>query len=175
MSYQPISSEPFTTAEFDTVEDLMSAEEVVTLLVAVVLYPGANSCLIMNNPFDEDGRFYFWIQGVGDDGESILVRALDSITAVDEEPHALNFNVAEPRPNPFNPSTVIEYTIPEETRVIIKAYTILGQQAAVIADTQKAAGRHSVTWNASDLPSGVYIVTVRSGSYFDAKKTLLLK
>ncbi|MBN1293551.1 MAG: T9SS type A sorting domain-containing protein [Candidatus Latescibacteria bacterium] len=173
MSYQPVSSEPLDITVFETLEDLMSAEKVNTILIAEAV-PGNNICPLTGNTFREDIRHYFWIQAVGDDGESMLVRAFDHITDVEEQLIS-GFYVSEPHPNPFNPSTVIDYTIPEDNRVVITAYSILGQQAAVITDTYIEAGRHTVFWDASELPSGVYIVTVRSGSCFEAKKTLLLK
>ena len=175
MSYQPDSSEPFESTAFDTLEELMESEEVNTILIAESA-PGNTFCPLDTITFMEDRRHYFWIKAVGEDGESMLVRAFDHITDVKEEQQITGFSVSEPvilirsilR-------TVIEYTLPENNRVLITAYTALGQQAAVIADTYKDAGRHTIIWDASDLPSGVYIVTIRSDSYFAAKKTLLLK
>ncbi|MBN1293555.1 MAG: hypothetical protein JXB48_17075 [Candidatus Latescibacteria bacterium] len=105
----------------------------------------------------------------------MLVLAMDYLTEVDEKPQTLGFYVAEPRPNPFNPITVNDYTISEDNRVIITVYTIFGAAGGCFANTHKEAGRRTVIWDASELPSGVCILTIRSGNYIDTNKTLLLK
>ena len=78
-------------------------------------------------------------------------------------------------PNPFNPSTVISFKLPEQTNVELKIYDVLGNEVATLVNESKPAGRYEVEWNASNLPSGVYIYNLRAGTNVQMKKMLLLK
>lgn len=59
-------------------------------------------------------------------------------------------------PNPFNPSTEIKFDLPEDSRVTLAVYDMLGRKVADLVNANYAAGYHSVTWNAKDVASGVY-------------------
>lgn len=78
-------------------------------------------------------------------------------------------------PNPFNPSTMISYSLRDEGMVSIKVYDILGSEVATLVNETKAAGTYEVEFNASQLPSGVYIYRMQAGSYMASKKMLLVK
>lgn len=77
-------------------------------------------------------------------------------------------------PNPFNPSTVISYQIPENAKVDLRVYDVLGREVTVLVNQQKEAGYHQVTFNASHLTSGMYIYRlVANGRVFTKKLTLI--
>jgi photosystem II stability/assembly factor-like uncharacterized protein len=78
-------------------------------------------------------------------------------------------------PNPFNPSTIISFKLPEQTNVELKVYDVLGNEVATLVNELKPAGNYEAEWNASNLPSGVYIYKLRAGTYTQMKKMLLLK
>jgi len=78
-------------------------------------------------------------------------------------------------PNPFNPSTLISFRIPEQTNVELKIYDVLGNEVATLVNENKPAGSYEVEWNASNLPSGVYIYQLVAGTNTQIKKMLLLK
>ncbi len=78
-------------------------------------------------------------------------------------------------PNPFNPSTMINYNIAEGGNVTLKVYDITGREVASIVNENKSAGRYSVTFNGSNLASGVYFYILRNGSFVQTKKFLLVK
>ena len=78
-------------------------------------------------------------------------------------------------PNPFNPSTVISFKLPEQTNVELKIYDVLGNEVATLVNESRPAGSYEVEWNASNLPSGVYIYNLRAGTNVQMKKMLLLK
>jgi photosystem II stability/assembly factor-like uncharacterized protein len=78
-------------------------------------------------------------------------------------------------PNPFNPSTLISFTLPEQTDVELRIYDVLGKEVATLVNESKPAGSYEVEWNASDLPSGVYIYQLRTGTSVQMKKMMLLK
>ncbi|MCH7723661.1 MAG: T9SS type A sorting domain-containing protein [Bacteroidetes bacterium] len=78
-------------------------------------------------------------------------------------------------PNPFNPTTTIEYSIPEASFVELKIYDILGGEVASLVKENKPSGKHSVKFNASNLPSGIYFYRIVSGNFTATKKLILLK
>lgn len=78
-------------------------------------------------------------------------------------------------PNPFNPSTNITFFLPEERQVRLGIYNIVGQQVATLIDDNITAGEHSVVWNASNNPSGIYIVQLETGSRILTRKITLVK
>lgn len=78
-------------------------------------------------------------------------------------------------PNPFNPSTVINYSVREAGLVKIKVYDMLGSEVTTLINETKEAGDFMVEFKASNLPSGVYIYTLQVNGYTNSKKMLLLK
>jgi hypothetical protein len=86
-----------------------------------------------------------------------------------------DFALANNYPNPFNPSTKIEYSLPTSEYVSLKVYDIIGREVATLVSTQQNAGTHKVEFNASNLTSGVYFYKIEAGSFASVKKMLLLK
>ena len=87
----------------------------------------------------------------------------------------LEFRLAQNYPNPFNPSTVIEYSLPEENFVTLTVYNSLGEEVAVLVRGVRAAGTHSVTFDAGKLSSGVYLYRLSAGSSVETRKLILVK
>jgi len=85
------------------------------------------------------------------------------------------FGLSQNYPNPFNPTTVISYQLPINSRVALKVYDILGREVATIVNEQKQAGTYQATFDASRLPSGVYIYRIQAGAFTAMKKLLLIK
>jgi hypothetical protein len=78
-------------------------------------------------------------------------------------------------PNPFNPSTKIKYAVPKAGDVQLTVYDILGREVATLVNEFKNPGVYTVDFNASALSSGVYFYKIKSGSFSDTKKMLLVK
>jgi FlgD Ig-like domain len=83
-------------------------------------------------------------------------------------------------PNPFNPSTVISYQLPEVGNVTLIIYDIMGREVARIEDGYQAAGKYNYTWNTENvsgrnLASGTYFARLRAGNYMKVIKLLLIK
>jgi hypothetical protein len=78
-------------------------------------------------------------------------------------------------PNPFNASTRISYTLPEDGWVDIKIYNTLGQHVMTLLSEQQAAGTHEVPFDATKLASGVYYYRLTMGPYAETRRLTLLK
>jgi Secretion system C-terminal sorting domain len=87
----------------------------------------------------------------------------------------LEFALEQNYPNPFNPSTVIKYSIPENGFVTLDVYNLLGEKVASLVNGVQEAGRYEVNFNASSLASGIYVYSLKSGSFSSVKKMLLMK
>jgi hypothetical protein len=78
-------------------------------------------------------------------------------------------------PNPFNPSTRIEFTIPKAGLVSLKVYDVLGREVAVLAEGMMQAGEHDVRFDGSELASGIYFARLEAGEVSQTRKMVLLK
>jgi len=78
-------------------------------------------------------------------------------------------------PNPFNPATTIGYTIQQDTQVLLRVLDVNGRLVEVLVNEHQKAGRHSVTFDASALPGGVYLYTLEAEQEVLQKKMVLLK
>lgn len=87
----------------------------------------------------------------------------------------VSFELEQNFPNPFNPSTVIGYRLPENSVVTLKVYDVLGRVVATLVDERQAAGDHSIIFNAARLPSGVYFYRLQAGTLSETKKLTVLK
>lgn len=78
-------------------------------------------------------------------------------------------------PNPFNPTTIIRFDLPIESPVVIDIYTITGQNVMRLINEIRPAGRHTVTFDAGRLTSGVYLYSLKAGTFISTGKMILLK
>jgi|GEM_PF-4625503 len=92
-----------------------------------------------------------------------------------EEAISKEFILSNNYPNPFNPTTIINYSIPESGFTILKVFNILGSEVATLVYENKLAGKYKVKFDASNLSSGVYIYTLSQNNKKVSKKMLLLK
>jgi hypothetical protein len=78
-------------------------------------------------------------------------------------------------PNPFNPSTNIDYVLPHPGYVTIKVYDVLGNEVATLVNEEKPAGYYEVDFDGRSFASGIYFYVLRSGNFIESRKMLLLK
>ncbi len=106
-----------------------------------------------------------------------LARFNGTVTDIQEEvaPFPLLLALRQNYPNPFNPITTIEFTTPHASEVTLKIFNELGAQVATLISSQLPAGRHSVIWDASTMPSGTYFYQLRSGNLLAQRKLLLIR
>ena len=140
---------------------------------------------IFNQPFDSRTNEIL-IQSAGDvslddvqvmvadvNGDLLYLTYSNSGEIYQSGPHV--FELAALYPNPFNPSTEVQFSLPMDGHVKLAAYDIRGKEVSMIFEGAQSMGQHSYTWNASDLASGVYYVRLQAGSMITSQKALLIK
>lgn len=78
-------------------------------------------------------------------------------------------------PNPFNPSTTISFSLPAASQVSLKIYNTVGQLITTLVDEKLSQGNHEFLWQPTNLPSGIYFYSLKSGSYSETKRMVLLR
>ena len=85
------------------------------------------------------------------------------------------FKLEQNFPNPFNPTTTIQYQLPFDARVTLKVYDILGSEVATLVNEEQQAGYKEVKFNGSNIASGMYVYRLQAGDYVSIKKMLIIK
>jgi len=111
-------------------------------------------------------------------GQTTVVTSIDD--GLQNGVVAKEFTLANNYPNPFNPSTTINFTVPKASDVTLTIYNTLGQRIATLVNENMAQGNHSVVWNGRNdagqtAPTGLYFYTLRSDQTSITKKMLLVK
>jgi len=106
----------------------------------------------------------------------------EPIVDVKDEKLILDFKLFQNYPNPFNPTTVIKYSVPQQTtqrvastNVTLIVYDILGREVATLVNKEQKGGNYEVIFNSKNLSSGLYFYHLQSGSFIESKKMILLK
>jgi hypothetical protein len=97
------------------------------------------------------------------------------LTSVDDENLPVATSLAQNYPNPFNPSTTINFTLAESGMVRLSVYDLSGRMITNLVNDRQNAGNFSVTFDAANLPSGIYMYRLEAGSFSQIKKMTLLK
>jgi len=103
------------------------------------------------------------------------------VSVEDETPNlATEFSLSQNYPNPFNPSTSIQYAVSSKQFVSLKVYDVLGNEITTLVNEELPAGEYEVKFDSRDLihqtlPSGIYFYQLKTGSFIQTKKMLLLK
>jgi len=132
---------------------------------------------VMNNASDFSARIVFNVGNYeGDlyiDNVSLHEKVVASLPTVNGSPNS--YNLFNNYPNPFNPSTTITYQIPKNSFVKLIVYNTLGQEVAKLVSEQQSHGKYSVQFDASNLPSGIYIYKLQAGDFIESKKMVMTK
>ncbi|HSP88659.1 MAG TPA: T9SS type A sorting domain-containing protein, partial [Ignavibacteriaceae bacterium] len=86
-----------------------------------------------------------------------------------------NYSLSQNFPNPFNPTTNIEFHIPGSGFVSLKVYDVLGREIATLVNEEKPAGSYEVEFNATSLSSGIYFYELKAGNFIQTRKMILIK
>lgn len=105
----------------------------------------------------------------------VVVEKTTGVSSELEPSLPTEFIVHQNHPNPFNPSTIISYQLPESSEISLKVFDMLGREVAQLVDGRQQAGAHSVTFNAANLSSGMYIYRLQYGNQVQVRRMLLIK
>jgi parallel beta-helix repeat protein len=137
----------------------------------IITSPAIDAGSDINTPnIDKDGR-------TRPQGSAFDIGCYEFTTSTEivEENIPQSFQLFQNFPNPFNPSTKISWYSPMSSWQTLKIYDVLGKDIATLVNEVKSAGEYEVKFDAPELPSGIYFYQLRSGSFSQTKKMLLLK
>jgi hypothetical protein len=119
----------------------------------------------------------FELTGVFPDGSFINFEEIDPTDIYTERDNIIagGFSLYQNYPNPFNPVTTIQFNIPESEEVQLSIFNTSGQKIVTLLNRRLTAGLYKIDWNAGDLPSGVYFYSLKTKSFNQTKKLMLLR
>jgi len=120
----------------------------------------------------------YWHVYGSDNATTWVTGSFDEVTYANDSKYQTNpfsYVLTQNFPNPFNPSTTIQFNVPERSLINLTVYNIIGEKVAVLVDGEKEAGFYSLEFNAAGLPSGIYIYRLQSSEFVQVRKMILLK
>ena len=141
--------------------------------------------LMMNSPF-ESGSINITIHDAADidiydievvagssSGSELEVSYSADNSVVVSQPEM--YGLSKVYPNPFNPTTKVEFKLPYDANIVLSVYDVNGREAGVIFEGFQTSGIHSYQWDASHLPSGVYYISFQFDNHIESMKAVLMK
>ncbi|MDW7679134.1 MAG: YCF48-related protein, partial [bacterium] len=126
---------------------------------------------LYGSKFMPNGDYYAF----GSMGYILKMPHRESSVNVAEHSPIKDFSLHHNYPNPFNPSTTISYELPGRSAVKLTVFNAMGQQIAILVDSNKDAGSYQINWEAANMPSGIYFYRLEAEGFSQTKKMLLLK
>jgi hypothetical protein len=117
------------------------------------------------------GTWSYRLKQIDRDGKFIYSRTVEAAPALAPDEYELSQNY----PNPFNPATTIGFDLKNDGYARMIVYNVLGEHVADLVNVELAAGHHSVVFDASQLPGGIYFYRLDAGTFLQVKKMTLLK
>lgn len=142
--------------------------------------PAGEYTLIVDNPEYEntaDNEFVSVDYGNNSVKNKDILVSPASTTGVIKNTNSVptSYSLLQNYPNPFNPSTAIRFTIPERTQVKLEVYNLIGQKIKELINGELEAGQYDVTFDGSNISSGIYLYRIQAGNFSSVKKMLLMK
>ncbi len=150
------------------------------LVFDTTLTTAKDTSIQLSSPLEANTKYFWHVAGLDTAGAGLFSTGSFStgtgILAVDELGGIpTKFELFQNFPNPFNPTTVIQYDIPKSSQVMIRVYDVLGREVVTLVDERQAPGEYSVEFNASGFASGVYFFSMNAGTYTKIQKMMLIK
>lgn len=131
------------------------------------------------------GTYYYWVMAYYEEtgyspSTNIVMVSFDDLSFDEDSPELYKTELLAAYPNPFNPQTVIEFTLKERDKVTLELFNILGQRVKVLTDDEYEAGRHRIVWEGTDdrnrrVSSGIYFYRMTATYYRKTGKVIMLK
>jgi peptidoglycan/xylan/chitin deacetylase (PgdA/CDA1 family) len=125
----------------------------------------------IDNSHQSNGKYFYRLKMIDNDGQ---FKYSDTV-ALEINSVPRNYALAQNYPNPFNPSTKIRYEVSSMQFITLKVYNVLGKEIQTLVNEEKPIGSYELTWNAANLPSGVYYYRIQAGNFSATRKMILLK
>ena len=136
------------------------------------------ACVNMNNDVDDQqtqdmwnvyekirsGSYLYRLKQIDYDGSLEYSDVLHLEVGIPNE-----FTLYQNFPNPFNPSTIISFSIPERTKVVLTVYDVLGTEVSELINDIKSSGKYEVKFDSKGLPSGIYFYTIQADNFINSK------
>ncbi|MBI2417051.1 MAG: T9SS type A sorting domain-containing protein, partial [Ignavibacteriales bacterium] len=123
----------------------------------------------LNLSYNEGGNYY---SNIG----TVISIQYTALTGNDKPVERANtFSLEQNFPNPFNPETVIRYTLPVSSNVRLRVFDVIGNEVATLVNSVQEAGTHSARFNGAGMASGIYLCRIEAGNFVTVKKMSLLK
>ncbi|MCP4566315.1 MAG: T9SS type A sorting domain-containing protein [FCB group bacterium] len=114
---------------------------------------------------------------------SVFINGQNSHTTADDNDFVLlpnNYSISQNHPNPFNPATTIDFTLPKQSYVTIEVFNLLGERIRTLLNESKSAGQHAIVWNGTDennqsVASGIYLYRIMAEDFIQARQMILMK
>ncbi len=116
-----------------------------------------------------DGNYYYRLKQIDFDGSYTYSEVVNA------DINNLSYRLTQNYPNPFNPTTSISYSIPVKSFVSLEIFNELGQKVKTLVNGEKEAGNYNASFNAVNLPSGIYFYRLSANSFTETMKMILLK
>lgn len=166
-------------ANLYTIDVAPAGNDIIASFEADFSGAGGNSALVLAsgflNPENNNDGASFGLLVVMADGSTMLLDSVPtSISELADAPQ--EFELKQNFPNPFNPSTQITYSLPNAATVNISVFNVVGQRVATLVNNeQRSAGSHTISFDAGNLASGMYIYRIQAGNFVQTRKMTLIK
>jgi plastocyanin len=128
--------------------------------------------------FNTEGTFPYYCEphgGPGGTGMSGVITVETPVSVLEQEIALDDFKLNQNHPNPFNPSTNIQFSVPQTSYVTLEVFNALGESVDVLVFEELNAGTYNYDWNASNLTSGIYFYRLQTTEFVETKKMILMK
>jgi len=123
-----------------------------------------------DSDIDQSGEYYYRLKQIDNDGTFEYSNVVTVTVGL-----PVLFALSQNYPNPFNPETRIDFRLAEKQRVSLRVYNMLGELVKELVNEEKPAGSYSVTFDGTNVPSGIYVYRIQTEGFSENKKMTLIK